>query len=175
MDPTTVMRPAGFWRRALAALLDLLVFFLVQVSFGFVAARVAGADVEEGAGFLPLVWSFTLVFTTVYTTVLHAWLGGQTIGKALVGIRVVTIDGGPLPVGTALLRHLGYFASIATLTLGYLMAGLRRDKRALHDLLAGTRVEHTSTAVERPEPETETVGGAAGPQGGSSWESARVE
>jgi uncharacterized RDD family membrane protein YckC len=27
------------------------------------------------------------------------------------------------------------------LGIGYLMAGLRTDKRALHDLLAGTRVE----------------------------------
>jgi uncharacterized RDD family membrane protein YckC len=28
--------------------------------------------------------------------------------------------------------------------IGYLMAGLRSDKRALHDLIAGTRVERLS-------------------------------
>jgi uncharacterized RDD family membrane protein YckC len=31
--------------------------------------------------------------------------------------------------------------SSVILGVGYLMAGLRRDKRALHDLIAGTRVE----------------------------------
>jgi uncharacterized RDD family membrane protein YckC len=59
----------------------------------------------------------------------------------IVGIRVVGGDGEVPSVGTALLRHLGYFASAAVATVGFLMAGLRADKRALHDLIAGTRVE----------------------------------
>jgi uncharacterized RDD family membrane protein YckC len=135
-------RPAGFWIRALAALVDFVVFFLVQVSFGFIGAKVWGPEVEKLPGFLPTVWVFTFVFAAAYTTLLLA-LGGQTIGKMLVGVRVVVGDEPP-SIGAALLRYIGYFASLGTFTLGFVMAGLRHDKRALHDLIAGTRVEYVS-------------------------------
>ena len=142
----TEPRPAGFWIRAVAAVIDFAVFFLVQFSFGFIGAKVWGPDVESAAMFKPLVALFTLAFAGAYTTLLHA-LGGQTIGKMIVGVRVVVDDAGPPPFGTALLRYLAYFASAAPLVLGFVMAGLRRDKRALHDLIAGTRVERLSRAV----------------------------
>ena len=83
---------------------------------------------------------FTLVFAGVYTTVLHT-MDGQTIGKMLMGARVVGADGAPLPLGAALLRYVAYFVSAAPLAMGFIMAGLRRDKRALHDLIAGSRVD----------------------------------
>jgi uncharacterized RDD family membrane protein YckC len=137
-------RPAGFWIRALAALLDFLVFFLVQFSFGFIGGRVWGPDVENTTAFRPMVVLFTVVFTAAYTTLLLP-LGGQTIGKMLVGVRVLVGDEPP-SIGAALLRYVGYYASCATFTFGFVMAGLRQDKRALHDLLAGTRVEYVSRA-----------------------------
>jgi uncharacterized RDD family membrane protein YckC len=139
-------RPAGFWMRGVAALGDFAIFFLVQVSFGYVAGRAIGPDVEDLAAFVPLVWAFTIIFAGAYTTVLHALVGGQTIGKMLVGIRAVELGGQQLLVGTALLRFAGYFASLAVFGLGFALAGLRRDKRALHDLIAGTRVEYVATA-----------------------------
>ena len=133
-------RPAGFWIRAAALVIDFVLFFFVRVSLGFVGGRIWGADVEESIVFLPLVWVFTLIFVGAYTTVLHA-LSGQTIGKMLVGVRVVGDDGAPPTIGCALLRYFAYFVSLGTLIGGYAMAGLRRDKRALHDLIAGTRVQ----------------------------------
>lgn len=159
-------RPAGFWIRALAALGDFGVFALVQLSFGLIGAKVWGPDADSAATFKPLVSIFTVGFAAVYTTVLHA-LGGQTIGKMLVGIRVVIGDGEPPPVGTALLRFLGYFASGGIVTLGFVMAGLRHDKRALHDLIAGTRVERLPTAPRsepaEPSPVTAESSAAANP------------
>ena len=137
-------RPAGFWIRALAALLDFLVFLLVQFSFGLIGGRVWGPDVASTPTFRPIVVVFTVVFAGAYSTLLLA-LSGQTIGKMLVGVRVV-VGEEPPSIGAALLRFIGYFASLGTLTLGYVMAGLRQDKRALHDLIAGTRVEYVSRA-----------------------------
>ena len=137
-------RPAGFWIRALAALLDFLVFLLVQFSFGLIGGRVWGPDVASTPTFRPIVVLFTVVFAGAYSTLLLA-LGGQTIGKMLVGVRVAAGEEPP-SIGAALLRFIGYFASLGTLTLGYVMAGLRQDKRALHDLIAGTRVEYVSRA-----------------------------
>jgi uncharacterized RDD family membrane protein YckC len=146
-------RPAGFWIRAVAALIDFVLFAVVQLSFGLIGGRLGGPDLESTAAFKPLILGFTVVFAGAYTTVLHA-LGGQTIGKMIVGVRVVVGDGDPPPLGTALLRYVAYFASAAPVTLGFVMAALRHDKRALHDLLAGTRVERLprEAMVEPTEP-----------------------
>jgi len=134
------VRPAGFWVRVVALAIDALVLTLVEFSLGSVARRVWGAGVEDAAALQSMVALFTLLFAALYVTLLHAGTG-QTIGKMVVRAHVVLVDGEPVPTGTSLLRFLGYFVSCATLGFGYLMAGLRHDKRALHDLIAGTRVE----------------------------------
>src|SRR5439155_775002 len=75
----------------------------------------------------------------------------------IVGVRVVVgEDGVPPSFGASLLRYVAYFVSSATLGLGYVMAALRHDKRALHDLIAGTRVERV--------PRARVVDGPAGPR-----------
>jgi uncharacterized RDD family membrane protein YckC len=138
-------RPAGFWIRALGALIDFAVFSIVYVSQDRMAARIWGSTLEESSLLQLMVVVFTFVFMLLYTTVLHAW-GGQTIGKLVVGVWVVADDGGPLPFGAALLRHFAYHLSLLTLTLGFVIAGLRQDKRALHDLIAGSRVVRSAPA-----------------------------
>ena len=140
MDEVSPPRPAGFWIRAVALAIDVVVFALVQLSFGTLAARLAGPGAGGETSSHPSVALFTLLFTAAYTTVLHV-VAGQTIGKSLVGIRVVGTDGALLTAGPALLRYLAYYLSLIPLGLGFLMAGMRRDRRALHDLIAGSRVE----------------------------------
>jgi uncharacterized RDD family membrane protein YckC len=137
MDGT---RPAGFWIRVVALVIDFAVFTLVEFSLGLAARRVWGPGVRNAMILQFTIFAFTMIFVGLYVTLLHA-ATGQTIGKLLVGVRVVLVDGQRLPLGTALLRFFAYACSCLPLGLGYVMAGLRRDKRALHDLLAGTRVE----------------------------------
>jgi uncharacterized RDD family membrane protein YckC len=160
MDEATPARPAGFWIRAVAFAIDLVVFIAVWVSFGAMAKIILGPggdDVDSGHG---AVLPFTLLFTAVYTIALHT-LAGQTIGKSLVGVRVVAADGSLLTVGPSLLRYLAYFISLIPLGFGYLVAGLRRDKRAVHDLIAGSHVERLPRrrrVVRRPLPPRPPVG-----------------
>lgn len=168
---TEAARPAGFWLRAVALAIDVIVFALVQMSFGVVATLVFGAGVKELPAFQSSATFFTwIVFAAAYTTVLHA-VAGQTLGKLAVGARVVDVAGEPPRLGTSFLRYLGYWASTATLGFGYLMAALRRDKRALHDLIAGTRVERfpprpaRPAAVEPAPPAVSPLGGGAVPPG----------
>ncbi len=141
MDEAPAPRPAGFWIRAVALAIDGVVFVLVQASFGWLATMLLGPPIEgDGGGQHPSVTLFTLLFTAAYTTVLHT-VAGQTIGKSLVGVRVVSADGALLTAGPALLRYLACYISAIPLGFGFLVAALRRDKRALHDLIAGSRVE----------------------------------
>lgn len=151
-------RPAGLVVRAVAAIVDAALLVVVRASYAMVAASSARLD-PEGDSPAALAGAFTLLFAVVYSSVLHGCVGGQTVGKMLLGIRVVATGGGPLGLGPALLRTLAYVLSAIPLGLGFLMAGLRNDGRALHDLMAGTRVEHVS---RRPAPEGRLpVSGAA--------------
>ncbi|HXD96922.1 MAG TPA: RDD family protein [Candidatus Acidoferrum sp.] len=140
MDEAPAPRPAGFWIRAVAFAIDLIVFALVQRSFGMLATLLMGPSPDGDGSAHGSAIVFTLLFTAAYTTVLHT-VAGQTIGKSLVGVRVVGMDGALLTAGPALLRYLSYYISLIPLGFGFLVAALRRDKRALHDLIAGSRVE----------------------------------
>jgi uncharacterized RDD family membrane protein YckC len=131
--------PAGFWIRAVAALIDSCVFWLVELVLRLSARAVWGAAVVDADEFSMIIGAFMVVVASAYYIVLHATLG-QTIGKMVVGVTVVRLDGRPLTPGSSVARYAGYFVSAAILMLGYVMAGVRADKRALHDVLAGTRV-----------------------------------
>ncbi len=67
-----------------------------------------------------------------------AW--AATPGKRLLKLRVADMAGAPPGLRRAALRFAAGGLSWLTLNIGHAMAGLRRDHRALHDLVAGTQV-----------------------------------
>ena len=81
----------------------------------------------------------TLITAPIYFT-LFISIGGQTVGKYVMGVRVVRIDGQPMNIGIAFFRWLGYFVSAVLLMLGFLLVIVSDRRRALHDRLAGTCV-----------------------------------
>jgi uncharacterized RDD family membrane protein YckC len=73
----------------------------------------------------------------------YSWaVFGKTIGMALLGVRVVAADGGKAGTRRALVRTAAFPLSILLLGLGFLPILARRDRRALHDLIAGTTVSY---------------------------------
>ena len=140
MDDVLPTRPAGFWVRAVAFAIDAVVCLLVQMSFAALGRLMLGSGGGDGNAAAPTAFFFTVIFAAAYWTTLHM-VAGQTLGKSIVGARVVGTDGALLTFGPAFLRYLASGLSLAIFGFGFLMAGLRRDKRALHDLIAGSRVE----------------------------------
>lgn len=65
---------------------------------------------------------------------------GQTPGKMLRGLEVVVPEGRPVGYGRAFRRWLGMGLSALPFGLGFLGVFLTRERRGLHDWLAGTRV-----------------------------------
>jgi uncharacterized RDD family membrane protein YckC len=49
-------------------------------------------------------------------------------------------DGGKVSYGRAVGRHFAKYLSSFTLGIGYIMAGIDDEKRALHDRICNTRV-----------------------------------
>ncbi|GED30749.1 hypothetical protein BCE02nite_18900 [Brevibacillus centrosporus] len=95
---------------------------------------------------------FTNLVSILYSLLLPVFWYGYTVGKRIVGIRIVKMDGSPVGIGTMLLRIVVGCWLIYTVTLGIgaiisaIMVGVREDKRAIHDLIAGTYV-----TSDRPE------------------------
>lgn len=69
-------------------------------------------------------------------------VAGRTPGMTLVGLRVVRRDGTPLGAWGSLVRTALMPVSALLLGLGYALALVHPDRRALHDVLAGSSVVH---------------------------------
>jgi uncharacterized RDD family membrane protein YckC len=67
-------------------------------------------------------------------------VSGRTFGMAAAGLRVVRADGQELGTRRAVVRTLALPLSFLLLGFGFLLIVLRADRRALHDLIAGSAV-----------------------------------
>lgn len=74
-----------------------------------------------------------------YFTLLHAY-GGQTIGKAIMGIKVVTVSGSDLGYVRSWLRWVAYHVSAFPFLAGFLWTVLDAQSRSWHDLLVQSKV-----------------------------------
>ncbi|MEZ0229814.1 MAG: protein kinase [Planctomycetota bacterium] len=78
-------------------------------------------------------------FLLLYDTILTALTGGS-VGKWLLGVRVVDREGGRPDLTTSFTRTIARTLSVASIVGPFLALG--RDKQGLHDQLAGTSVEY---------------------------------
>lgn len=86
----------------------------------------------------------------VYFSLLPAWWGGQTLGKKLLGLRVVELTGKPMTVLLALKRYGGYAAGMATGGLGFAQALWDANRQGLQDKAAHTVVIDLRAAPRGP-------------------------
>jgi uncharacterized RDD family membrane protein YckC len=67
--------------------------------------------------------------------------GGQTPGMRMFGLKVVMDrDGGPVTLGPAILRLIGYWVDGFVFYLGFIWVLIDKRRRGWHDLIAGTVV-----------------------------------
>lgn len=132
-------RPAGFWIRFVASLIDTGILFFSFSVILLVFSRFLG--LEKILTPISVQTAFFCVLSCVYYTVLTARTG-RTWGKQVLDIRVINVDGTPVGYGKSFLRWCAYAVSYATLLIGFFLAGWDKRKRALHDFLSGTEVAH---------------------------------
>jgi uncharacterized RDD family membrane protein YckC len=73
------------------------------------------------------------------TVILSAWKG-QTVGKRVMRIRVLRLDGQPITWWTAFERAGGYAAGFATGLLGFAQVYWDANRQTIHDRIVGTVV-----------------------------------
>ncbi|MBR9793959.1 MAG: RDD family protein [Gammaproteobacteria bacterium] len=79
-------------------------------------------------------------WAALYYSVLTAWWRGHTIGKRIMRIKVVKLDGSPLNLFESFGRYGGYTAGIATGLLGFLQIFWDPNRQTIQDKIAETLV-----------------------------------
>ncbi|MEE3952644.1 RDD family protein [Peribacillus frigoritolerans] len=123
----------GFWKRLFAGVLDgIIVSAPLAIIFGVITGDWENED-------------FSTLFNFLYMVIVPILWYGYTVGKRIMGIRIVRMDGKKLGIGTMLLRYLvAALVYAITLGIGFIvsafMVGIRKDHRSIHDFIAGTYV-----------------------------------
>lgn len=110
-------------------------FTLGAAGIEFLARVFLGIDLSTRAG-SPVALLAIATWAWTYSVSCHT-VAGRTVGKAVVGVRVVIRDGRTLSASRAFWRTLAFTLSWVG-GLGFLLALVHREHLALHDLVAGT-------------------------------------
>jgi uncharacterized RDD family membrane protein YckC len=119
---------ASFGRRLVAALADSvllgIVYLVLRALFGEAAAS-----------------GLNLLVGIAYYTLLEGGATGQTLGKKLLGIRVIDFNsGGSIGYGRGAVRYLGRIVSAIPCLLGYFWMLWDKEKQTWHDKFASSVV-----------------------------------
>ena len=138
---------AGVASRLLAVMIDLAVQLVALLGLLFAFSVLAPTH-------LGLVGVFVAVFATafVYPVAIETLWRGKSLGKAALGLRVVTVEGAPIRFRHALVRGalglIDFWASSGAVAVLSILV-TRRNQR-LGDLAAGTMVLRERTGAPAP-------------------------
>jgi uncharacterized RDD family membrane protein YckC len=129
---------AGIASRMAAKVVDLLCqLTLLYAGFLGIGALLLGSASRAAAAVFSTLWVFgCLVLAPIAS---EGWWNGRTPGKAIMNLRVVTLDGGPVSWRHAFLRGIAQVVDVY-LPLGILPALATRRSQRFGDLMAGTFV-----------------------------------
>ena len=173
--PDAPHSPAGFWKRYVAYFIDVVLVYIVVDALASLFLRSQGASdlaplralletVQNQQSVSPqqtamltdtiaqltgALLSTSLAYVLVagaYFVLCESSSWQATLGKRLVGIKVVDADGRRIDRWRAIGRFLAAGFSWLSLNIGHAMAAYPPQHRALHDYLAGTRVENADPA-----------------------------
>ena len=156
------LKPTPFLRRSLALAVDYGILYMVSMAvlliamfaiFGSLASwtylvESKGFEDDTARAIVMLIVVFLLlggmmVITHGYFIYFEYKKNGQTPGKKILGLKVVTIDGAPLSFGTCVMRETLRYVDMMLILPGLLSFLLTQKKQRLGDLLAGTMVSYS--------------------------------
>lgn len=162
--PLVPVQIAGLWRRVLGGVVDLAILAVTAGPLAWALDRLldpldsldqgahgldlstAPGRIEFALGLLASDFSSLLmrvgpllIFVGLYFMFTISW-SGRSFGQRLLSMRVIDRHGQPPSVGLVGLRTLAQLAGLVAAALGPLWMAIDSERRALHDLVAGTYV-----------------------------------
>lgn len=148
-DKQNSLNLASVFQRACAVIIDFIIVifivFILFITYKFIHPELFPMRDEYNN----IIFNIIKMF---YVAAFLYILQGQTLGKKLMNIRVIDYgfvneNDKNIKIGQIFLRLFGEFLTILTLYAGYLIILFRKDKRGLHDLIAGTVVVYEPKSI----------------------------
>jgi len=133
---------AGFWLRVWAGAIDVCIEALGALVLTFIIDLVL-KHFGRALGISPFVSKVATGMAFILILSVGSWLycaftesssWRATVGKRLLGLQVISADGGRTTFGQATIRHLMKFLSLFCVTIGFMMSGWTKRRQALHDM-----------------------------------------
>jgi len=151
IQKTSNLALGATWRRAVALLIDIA---FVEITALYLTRWIQRIFAESVTTFttqtemqnilMQQQIAIIIMFSTLvilYMAVLPSFWNGKTLGKSLLNLRVVDVDGNAPDFTILLLRNIiGYFGSAAIFLAGFIIAFFDDERRTFHDRIADTRV-----------------------------------
>lgn len=157
---------AEFHKRLLAYIIDFVLLIIFLFSMKYVLYNEFVFNWDESVGMDILIISLPML---LYSLLTELWFNGQTLGKKIMSIRVISLEGGEPTLGQFILRWItrffewpfffGYIAfSTANLIVYIFVTGMlgiavviiisvSNKNQRLGDMIAGTVVVNTKSAL----------------------------
>jgi len=141
---------AGFWMRVLGNILDSFVLIIPMALVEYLSFKLAGpANTgywEYATDINRPIWSSYETVAILLSTILGVLYYGimtskyqGTVGKLMLGLRVIGEDGKAISIGRSIGRYFAYIPS-SFFMIGYIMVGISSKKQGLHDKICKTYV-----------------------------------
>jgi len=149
---------AGFWKRFIAFVIDWIVNFFIGIIFILIWAlfelllNSVGIEQKTKETILGVLGvPIYLSLSWLYYALLESSNQKATLGKMALGIVVVDINKNKISFLRASVRYWSKIISSIILLIGFIMAGVTKDKQALHDMISGTYVVNKSALTKGAE------------------------
>jgi uncharacterized RDD family membrane protein YckC len=150
-SPQIQYQYGGFFKRALGFLIDLFLIMIsnmMLIGLGLLAACKAMNDLNLSSPSEDLVFLLTGLFILSSLGLFLSYLiyfnsMGQTPGKKLLGLKVISRSGESVRPVQAVARALGLLLTLFFFFPGFLFILFNKQKLSFHDLLASTYVIRT--------------------------------
>lgn len=158
---------AGLGSRFLAGLLDTLLIglliFVLGLALGYLRARVAADPIQGVMAWLILVSAALLIYIGYFVLLEMLWQG-QSVGKRITGLRVISTTGAPLSFEQSAVRNILRIADLLPVAYaaGLVSILLTRRLQRLGDIAAAAMVVKERLS-ELPEPVGEPAADTSAP------------
>ena len=136
------MTNAGFWKRAVAIIIDSFVLTFVAFAVIFTIGFFIGGILSNPEA-MQKINSFGMLIDVVivwlYFALQESSEAQATVGKRVMGIYVTSKAGERLSFAQATIRYFSKYLS-SIFMIGFIMAAFTQNKQGLHDFIADTLV-----------------------------------
>ena len=142
LEETEPYSMAGLKLRAIAFFIDLVIVSLIAyltIVSGFYFIADSGIDKSELSRVFVPIYVLLFFLASTYFIFLHSY-AGRTIGKMVVGIKIISDEGRPVGIWASFVRWVGYYISAVFFFAGFIWSVFDSNSQAWHDKIAGTYV-----------------------------------